>query len=40
MCCINGEYRKVRLDLPETPLTVTTLVIEHEDGRLVPMISQ
>ena len=40
MCSINGEYRKVILDLPETPLTVTTLVIEHEDGRLVPMISQ
>jgi len=40
ICSINGEYRKVILDLPEIPLTVTTLVIEHEDGRLVPMISQ
>ena len=36
---IAGGYSKFRLELPENPLTVTTLVVEHEDGRLVPMIS-
>ena len=35
----NGEYRTIRLELPDTPLTVTTLVMEHEDGQLVSMIS-
>lgn len=36
---ISGEYSQFRLELPENPLTITTLVVEHEDGRLVPMIS-
>lgn len=37
---INGEYSKFRLELPDNPLTVTTIVMEHEDGRLVPMVSR
>lgn len=36
---INGEYQHFRLDMPEAPLSVTTLVMEYEDGTLVPMIS-
>ena len=33
---INGEYVRFRLDLPEAPLCVTTIVVEYEDGRLAP----
>lgn len=36
---INGEYVKFSLKLPESPLCVTTIVIENEDGNLVPMLS-
>ena len=34
-----GEYEKFRLDLPESPLSVTTIVMEYENGTLVPMVS-
>lgn len=34
----DGEYQKFRLHLPEEPLCVSTLVVEHEDGALVPMV--
>ncbi|NTW88115.1 MAG: hypothetical protein HGB26_03110 [Desulfobulbaceae bacterium] len=37
---IAGEYAIFKLELPNDPLTVTTVVIEYEDGRLVPMISK
>lgn len=36
---IEGTYVQFRLDLPESPLCVTTLVMEYEDGRLEPMMS-
>jgi hypothetical protein len=36
---IDGEYRPFKLSMPEAPLTVLTVVIEHPDGRLVPMIN-
>ncbi|SFC33646.1 hypothetical protein SAMN05216344_11475 [Polaromonas sp. OV174] len=36
---LDGEYIQFKLDLPQNPLAVTTLVIEYEDGRLVPMVS-
>lgn len=32
-------YRKFRMNLPESPLCVTTVVMEFEDGRLVPMVA-
>lgn len=32
-------YKKFRMNLPESPLCVTTVVMEFEDGRLVPMVS-
>lgn len=32
-------YEPFKLKLSQDPLTVTTLVIEYEDGRLVPMIA-
>lgn len=37
--CIKGEYEKFRMDVPKDPLTVTTVVIERDDGTLVPMVS-
>ncbi len=36
---VNGEYQKFRLALPEEPLCVSTIVMENEDGTLVPMVS-
>ena len=36
---INGEYVKFRLDLPEAPLCISTIVMEYEDGSLVPMVA-
>ena len=36
---VNGEYRKFRLDIPQEPLCVSTIVMEYEDGTLVPMVS-
>jgi hypothetical protein len=37
---VNGEFRKTKLMAPESPLMVTTLVLEKEDGTLVPYISE
>lgn len=39
MRSINAEYQRFRMHLPQAPLTVTTVVVEHEDGRLEPMVS-
>lgn len=36
---VDGEYRKFKLEMPEAPLTVLTLVVEYPDGRLVPMLN-
>ena len=36
---VNGEYRKFRLDIPQEPLCVSTIVMEYEDGTLIPMVS-
>lgn len=38
--CYQGEYKKFRLNLPDVPLAVTTVIIERDDGSLVPMISK
>ena len=35
----SGGYEAFSLKLPEDPLTVTTVVMEMDDGRLVPMVS-
>lgn len=40
MSLYNGKYRKIRVELPEIPLAVTTVVMECEDGQLVPMLSK
>lgn len=37
---VDGEYKPFRIDLPQDPLMVMTVVLEYEDGRLVPMISE
>ena len=39
MRCINGDYQKFRLDIPQEPLCVTTIVLEKENGDLVPLVS-
>lgn len=36
---IDGEYEIFRMDLPQEPLCVSTVVMENEDGTLVPMVS-
>jgi hypothetical protein len=36
---VNGEYRKFRLAIPQEPLCVSTIVMEYEDGTLIPMVS-
>ncbi|ARO87199.1 hypothetical protein EBAPG3_005115 [Nitrosospira lacus] len=36
---VNGEYQKFRLELPEAPLCISTIVMEYEDGTLAPMVS-
>lgn len=36
---VNGQYEAFRLDLPEDPLTVTTVVMELDDGQLVPVVA-
>lgn len=36
---LDGEYIQFKLDQPQNPLAVTTLVMEYDDGRLVPMVS-
>lgn len=35
----DGGYRPFRLGLPQSPLCVTTVVMEYEDGQLVPMVA-
>lgn len=35
----NGGYEGFSLKLPDDPLTVTTVVMEFDDGRLLPMVS-
>ncbi len=37
--CIDGEYQVFKLELPQDPLTVTTVVMELDDGRLEAMVS-
>jgi hypothetical protein len=36
---VNGEYTIFKLEMPEAPLTVLTVVVEYPDGRLVPMLN-
>lgn len=36
---VAGTYSKFRMELPEDPLTVTTVVVEYDDGRLVPVVT-
>jgi hypothetical protein len=36
---VDGEYQTFRLDIPQEPLCVSTIVMETEDGSLVPMVS-
>lgn len=38
MRCFKGDYVPFKLELPQEPLTVTTVVMEYEDGRLEPMV--
>jgi hypothetical protein len=37
---VEGEFKPFRIELPQDPLMVMTVVLEFEDGRLVPMISE
>jgi len=37
--CVGGDYAVFKLNLPDAPLAVTTVVMEYDDGRLVPMVS-
>lgn len=39
ICSENGEYRPLPIVMPKAPLSVTTIVMEYEDGTLVPMMS-
>lgn len=39
MRCTDGNYEPFKLELPQEPLTVTTVIMEYEDGRLEPMVS-
>ena len=39
LCNHSGEYKQFQMPLPDSPLTVTTTVVEYEDGRLIPMVS-
>lgn len=34
---VNGQYETFRLELPDDPLTVTTVVMELDNGQLVPV---
>jgi len=36
---LHGDYSRFRLELSNSPLCVTTVVMEYEDGRLEPMVS-
>lgn len=37
--CVDGEYKVFRLELPEEPLLISTIIMENEDGSLVPMVA-
>lgn len=37
---VDDEYEPFVMQMPEAPLTVLTIVIEHADGRLVPMVNE
>lgn len=39
MRSMHGEYQRFRLKMPDDPLTVTTVIIEREDGTLTPHVS-
>ncbi len=39
MRCVEGEYVRFTPELPQDPLSVTTVLMELDDGRLQPMIS-
>lgn len=39
LCERNGEYQRFRMEMPEAPLTVLTVVIEQANGQLVPMLN-
>lgn len=39
LCEFDGEYQQFTMEMPDAPLTVLTVVIEHPDGRLVPMLN-
>lgn len=36
---LDGEFTPFKLALPESPLCVTTQILEFEDGRQVPLVS-
>jgi len=35
----DGDYDSFRLDLPQDPLCVTTVIMEYENGTQIPMVS-
>jgi hypothetical protein len=39
VCMTENGYEKFKMKLTKSPLCVTTVVMEFEDGRLVPMVS-
>jgi hypothetical protein len=36
--CKDGDYVSFRMARPESPLCITTVVMEYADGRLMPMV--
>jgi len=39
LLCSDGQYRVLQLKIPQEPLMITTVVIEQNDGRLVPVLN-
>lgn len=39
LLCSEGDYRGLQLKIPQEPLMITTVVIEQNDGRLVPVLN-
>jgi hypothetical protein len=39
LLCSEGEYKSFRMKIPQEPLAIRTLVIEQDDGRLVPVLN-
>lgn len=35
----NGRYAPFAMTLPDAPLSILTVVVEHADGQLVPMVN-